>query len=175
MKNGFSLIEVIVVLALITLFASLMAGQFSRTRILLEESLSVLTSDIQIAKSRSISSTKYGGLIRCGYGIRYVDANRYSIYVGPNAATTNCASINRNYSSSEDEITETKSLNDQRVEFAFSFNDIFFEPPHPKTYLNNDSALTAPPLTITVKKKGGTCPNDCKSIRIYTSGKLEAI
>ena len=144
---------------------------FSRTRLDLNETANALASNIRNAQAQAASSVNYGGAIRCGYGIRYTDASSYAVYAGPSAASADCAAQNRNFGA-EDTIISAKNFLDARVEFKNSFNDIFFEPPDPKTYLNNISTLGISE-TITIGSKNGSCPSSCKTITVYTSGKID--
>ncbi len=172
-NKGFSLVEVIVVAALIGFLSTLLLINFSRTRVNLTESMNAFGGDIRDAQSRTVSSTKFAGYIPCGYGITYIDSTHYALYAGPNAATTTCSTINRNYSSGQDSIVYTKAIADSRLQFQNSFTDIFFEPPDPKTYINNNASLASSPQNIVITKIGGACPGDCQTIRIHTSGKIE--
>ncbi len=171
---GFTLIELLVVASITGIITTLMITTFQRSRVDLNESVSVFTADLRAAQSKALASTKYdsgsGLKIRCGYGIHYISLNSYSIYTGPDASLTNCKSLNRNLDGG-DAIVAAKIFGDSKVEFKTTFNDIFWEPPHPYTYLNNSSASAS--ITITIGKKGGTCPQDCKTINVSTSGKIE--
>ena len=169
---GFTLIELAVVAGITGFIASFVIINFSRGRLDLNETTNILVSDIRAAQTEAVSSVKYGGAIRCGYGIRYISLTSYAIYAGPDAAPpTSCAAQNRNFGA-EDTDVSTKNFIDSRAEFKNSFNDVFFEPPDPKTYLNNNSALGLSQI-ITIGKKGGTCPQACKTITIHTSGKID--
>lgn len=170
-SKGFTLIEILVVAAIAGFMATTIIINFSKTRLDLNETANALVSDIRNAQSRAASSVKYGGAIRCGYGIRYVSVASYAVFVGPSAASVDCAAQNRNFGA-EDTDFSTKNFLDTRVEFKSSFNDIFFEPPDPKTYLNNNATLGLN-QTITIGNKNGSCPSNCKTITIYTSGKID--
>lgn len=169
--KGFTLIEILVVAAIAGFMATTIIINFSRARLDLAETAGILVSDIRNAQLQAASSVKYGGVLRCGYGIRYIDTVSYAVYVGPSTASTDCTVQNRNFGA-EDTIISTKNFLDTRVEFKNSFNDIFFEPPDPKTYLNNNAALGLS-QTITIGKINGACPSNCKTITVYTSGKID--
>ena len=176
-KNlGFTLIELLVVASIAGIITTFMLISFQRTRVNLSESTSIIISNIRSAQSKSNASTKYndgsgtGLVIRCGYGVHYENNTSFSIYTGPNATINNCSAQNRNFDGNDFKITLI-TLPDSRVEFKNSFNDIFFEPPSPTTYINNSSSAAL--LTITIGKKGGICPEDCKNINVSTSGKIE--
>lgn len=173
-RAGFTLIEILVVAAIASFMATTIIINFSRARLDLNETANALVSDIRDAQSKAASSVKSGGAIRCGYGIRYINAASYAVFVGPSAASVDCAAQNRNFGAEDADIS-TKNFLDTRVEFKSSFNDIFFEPPDPKTYINNDAALNRvpPSETITIGKKNSACPSNCKTITIYTSGKID--
>lgn len=174
--KGFTLVEVLVVAAITGFISTFMLLNFQRSRIDLTLSTNEVIGSLRSAQTRSLASTQYdtgtGSKIRCGYGIHYINPASYAMYVGPDAASVDCSTLNKNYDGA-DSIIQTNIFTDARVEFKSPFNDIFFEPPDPKTYLNNDSTLGLPPQAITLGKIGGTCPNDCKTINVYTSGKIQ--
>src|SRR3989344_3419397 len=171
--RGFTLVEAVVVAGIIAFMATSIIINFSRSRVRLEESTGFLTSQIRIAQTEAVSSTKYNNLNRCGYGIHYIDATHFALYAGPDSSTTTCAATNRNFQSNEDALLATQTFQDSRIQFMSSFLDFYFEPPDPKTYLNNNSALNQAPLTITIGLAGTTCPTNCKTVYIYPSGKID--
>src|SRR3989344_7472339 len=161
MKNslGFTLIEVAVVAAITIFISTFMLLTFQRTRLDLNQSSSVFIADLRSVQAKALSSAKYdsgsGLKIRCGYGIHYVSVTSYSIYTGPNASTNTCSSLNRNLGGADTTIA-TKTFGDAKIEFKAVFNDIFWEPPHPYTFINNSSVSAS--INITIGKKGGICP-----------------
>jgi len=174
-RTGFTLIELLVVATITMVISTLMLLNFQRTRVDLTESSSLVMADLRVTQSKAIASTKYdsgsGVKIRCGFGVHYISLTSYSIYTGPDASSNNCKSLNRNLDGADTTIT-TKNFGDTKIEFKTPFfSDIFWEPPHPYTYINNSSASAS--ITITIGKKGGTCPQDCKTINVSTSGKIE--
>ena len=175
-NNGFTLIEVLVVAAITGFVATFMLINFQKSRIDMTLTANEFVTGLRSAQSKAFASARYdtgtGLKTRCGYGVHYISPTSYAMYVGPDAALVNCSTLNKNYDGA-DSIISTNVFIDARVEFKSSFNDIFFEPPDPKTYLNNDSALGLPPQVITIGKIGDTCPNNCKTINVYTSGKIE--
>ena len=177
MNKGFTLIEVAVVAVITGVITSFMLLNFQRSRIDLTLSTNEFIGNLRAAQARALASARYdsgsGPKIRCGYGIRYINSTSYSTYAGPDASSVDCTTLNRNYDVATDTIIMTRVFTDIRIEFKSSFNDIFFEPPDPKTYINNDSSLALPPMTISIGKIGGTCPSDCRNIYVYTSGKIE--
>lgn len=175
-KSGFTLVEVAVVATITGIITAAMILNFQRSRIDLTLSANEFIENVRSAQSRALASARYnsgmGPKIRCGYGIRYVSPTSYSMYVGPDSSSVDCSTLDRNYDGT-DTIIMTRVFTDARVEFKSPFNDIFYEPPDPKTYINNDPSLTLPPQAITIGKTGGTCPNDCRTTNVYTSGKIE--
>ncbi|MEK9158291.1 MAG: type II secretion system protein [Patescibacteria group bacterium] len=172
-QSGFSLVEMAVVASIIGILSTALITSFSRTRIDMEQSSSLVVATIRDAQTRAIASRVYAGYNPCGYGIHYVSPTQIAIYVGPNAGTTNCAGINKNYDEAEDTLLNYITLADTRVEIKSAFEDIFFLPPDPKTYLNNDASLNQAPLTIQVGVPGEACSSDCRTISVYSSGKIE--
>lgn len=175
-RSGFTLVEVAVVAAITGFITTFMLLNFQRSRIDLTLTTNEVIGSLRAAQNRAFASARYdtgaGSKIRCGYGIHYINPTSYVMYVGPDSASVNCSALNKNYDGT-DTIILTSVFTDSRVEFKSPFNDIFFEPPDPKTYINNDSTLGLPPQAITLGKIGGTCPSDCKTINVYTSGTIQ--
>ena len=207
---GFTLIEILVVASLIAYVTTLVIRNFTASRLNLERVANVLISDIRLAQQLALSSAQYQGLSdpvprnRCGYGITNKpndssDPNnnrKYSIYAGPptldaGGQPVNCASPQ--YQQSQDTPFYKSVILDSRIEFETSprFDDIFFKPPGPTTYIGNSSTPSNPanPSTywqqIIIKKNdtpktggpsSGACsrgsPN-CIYICIYYSGRVE--
>lgn len=176
MSKGFTLVEIAVVAAITGVITAFMLVNFQRSRIDLTLTANEFIGSLRLAQTRALASARYdtgtGLKIRCGYGIHYINQTSYAIYVGPDAGSVSCSALNKNYDGA-DSIILTSVFIDTRVEFKSPFNDIFFEPPDPKTYINNDSTLGLPPQAMTLGKIGGTCPADCKTINVYTSGKIQ--
>lgn len=172
-QAGFSLVEMAVVATIIGILSTSIITSFSRNRIDIDQNSNLLMSTLRDAQTRAIASRVYSGYNPCGYGIHYISSTQIAIYVGPDANTTDCSSINKNYSAGEDTLILYQSFGDSRIHIKSSFDDIFFQPPDPKTYINNDSSLNQAPASIQVGVIGTACPQDCKTIYIYPSGKIE--
>ena len=176
MSKGFTLVEVLVVAAITGFITTFMLANFQRSRIDLTLAANEFVENLRSAQTRALASARYdtgtGLRVRCGYGIHYISPGSYAMYTGPDASSVDCLTLNRNLDGADSTVL-TKVFTDARVEFKSSFNDIFFEPPDPKTYINNESTIGLPPQAITIGKIGGVCPNDCKTINVYTSGKIQ--
>lgn len=171
--SGFTLFEVVIVTGIVAFFSIIVITNFSRTRLNLNEPVNLFIGDIRSIQAKAVSGARYSGYNPCGYGVTYIGPNQYALYAGPNAGSTDCATANRNYQLGQDSITLTRTFYDTRIRFGSSFNDIFFEPPDPKTFINNDSSPSRPSEDIVIQRAGGSCPTDCKTVKIYTSGKIE--
>ncbi len=173
--RGFTLIEVLIVASITGLIASFLVLSFSRTRGDMDRVASSIAANIRNAQARAVASTPYSGLVRCGFGIRYVDATHYMLFAGPGSAGADCSTLNRLYGS-DDTAIETVSLADPNVVFGDTFSEIFFEPPDPKTYLNGDNSPSAQPANIKLIPASGACTGtSCKSICVYRSGRIEIV
>ncbi len=175
--NGFTLVEVLVVTAIIaTLSVALFFnfGTTARNRTARVQVASVIVSDIRRAQSMALAGTRFNGNVFCGYGIHYVDHVTYLIYAGANEGLPMCQNANHNYQTGIDSVVQTQKLINQNMEFRSSFSDIFFESPDPKTYINNSALLTDPQVTINVQRVGqANCGGQsCTKIEIYTSGQI---
>ena len=173
---GFTLIEVLVVGAIIAFLSTTLILNFSQTKINIEQGANLVMAIIREAQSKTVSSTVYNNYNPCGYGVHYISSTQLAIYVGPNASIANpsCTAMDKRYDSNRDTIIKTQTFTDLRTEIKSSFNDIFFLPPDPKTYLNNNASLSGSPINIQIGIIGTACPTDCRTISIYPSGKIES-
>lgn len=177
--SGFTLIEVVVVASIIMLMSGFLIANLSKTRVNLDQTLNLMIADIRDAQSRAVSSDKSSGKFRCGYGIRYVSGSEYRLYAGPDASLVTCSTQNRNYALADGDVDiRTIPLRDKgSVQITVSFPDIFFEPPDPKTYVNNSAVLSAAPGQIKLSIQGANCavnPDQCRIICVYTSGRIDS-
>ena len=172
-EAGFTLIEMAVVATIIGIMSTAIIIAFARNRVDIDQSANLVMSAIRNAQTKAVASTIFNGFNPCGYGFHYVSPTSFAIYVGPDAATTTCSTINKNYQSNEDAILQIQNFIDGRVEFKSAFNDIYFQPPDPKTYLNNDATLNQAPIGILIGIVGTNCPTNCRTIYVYPSGEIE--
>ena len=181
MNKGFTLIEVLIVAAITGFITTFLLLNFSRLRINLDEELSTFISRVRIAQTKAASSVRFNNSIRCGYGVRYISNQSYAIYTGENASTLNCSARNKDYDPTggpdNDANIEVVNFSNQKVELKTVFRAIYFEPPDPRTYIiDSGGAVHNEPnysLSITMGKVGGTCPQDCKTVNVFTSGRIE--
>jgi prepilin-type N-terminal cleavage/methylation domain-containing protein len=175
---GFTLVEVLVATAIIAILSVALLfnfGNTARNRTARSQVASVVVSDIRRAQSMALSGARFGGNAVCGYGIHYVNHTSYLLYAGANEGLPRCQDANHNYQTGVDSLVENRALINSNMEFRSSFSDIFFEPPDPKTYINNSASLTDPPATIVIQRTGQTAcgiPQTCAQIDVYTSGQI---
>ena len=184
MNKGFTLIEVLIVAAITGFIITFLLINFSRTRINFAEETNAFKSKVRIAQTKAVSSARFNNSIRCGYGVRYITNQSYAIYVGENASALDCATQNKDDDptggADNDADFEIINFADLKVEFKTVFRAVYFEPPDPKTFIIDSGGtvhdVNDEPnygLGITIGKIGGTCPQDCKTIDVFTSGKIE--
>ncbi len=181
-QKGFTLVEVIVVAALMGFMSLVLIRNFGQSRLDLNEAANIVLADVRAMQTKVISGTQYSNQIRCGYGLERNSTTTYRLYAGPtpSANNTNCTSYDRNYNSSgaigsRDVQIELKNLKDNnRLEFKTTFNDIYFEPIEPKVFINSSFVLTNPAERITIGIIGQACTaTNCRSICVYPSGRVE--
>ncbi len=170
--RGFTLIEVVVYASLVGIFSVIllinMQGAQTNSSVL-ERASSAIISDFRRAQLMTISGLTFQGNPVCGYGIHYLGPNSYLIYAGGEAV---CSTANRNYNASDFDIQTIKII-EGNVKFKSSFADVFFEPPDPKTFIDNSFSLSAPPLPISVGFENQNCPSGCKTVNVFPSGKID--
>mgnify|MGYP001576195641 CR=1 FL=1 len=176
-QKGFTLVEVIVVVGIVGLLSSFLSSQFGRSRVDFDQAVNAVIANVRQAQLWASSGRLHSSAYRCGYGIHVVSGTQYMIYAGP-IATANCSTDNRNYDGvARDTVVTTFSLTNSPFFIATPFApDIFFEPPNPVTYINNQSTTSTPPARIIVNKTGANCntnPLQCRAICVYRSGKIQ--
>lgn len=181
-NRGFTLLEVLIIAGITGFITTFLLINFSRTRINFAEETNTFASKFRIAQTRAISSARLNNSIRCGYGVRYINNQSYAIYAGESTNTFDCSTQNKDYNPTEgnpntDTNIETINFVNSRVEFKTAFRAVYFEPPDPKTFIIDSGGIVHNEpnysLSIVIGELGGTCPQNCKTINIFTSGKIE--
>src|SRR3989338_14201 len=170
---GFTIVEMLVVMLLVGIFSAILIANFQgafTNAVILERAALGVISNIRRAQSLSIAGVAYQSNPVCGYGIHYTNNETYLIYAG---GENICSTSNKNYQSGNDYSYQQVKIIEKNVEFKSSFNDVFFVPPDPKTYINNSFSLSASPLAISIGFKGLSCPAYCKTISVFPSGKID--
>ncbi len=181
-QSGFTLIEVLIVAAIIAAMSGFLLMNFGTSRVNLTAAANQLIAQVRDVQSRAVEGYRSDGSIRCGFGIMpdNGDRNQFFMYQGPAASTIDCATLDRNYDSGQDTIVSQLRLADPGLEFkdaesGIIFYNVFFEPPDPKTYINNNAALATMPARLLFGVRGSACakPSDCRAVCIYPSGRIQ--
>lgn len=190
--GGFTLVEVLIVMTIIGFLSIMLFFNFRSSNSNLtarNQTTAAVVADIRRAQTMATNSTLFQGQIVCGYGVHYIAGNNnYLIYARQKPAGGSCtASGNRNYNQGSigysDAIVQNIFLANPNMELqptckngpniSFNGGDIFFEPPDPKTYLNNDSTLSARTMDIFVRAKTTSgCNAPAAVINITTAGSI---
>lgn len=178
MTKGFTIIELLLVTVIIATFSVVLVLNFRsspRTRVARNQVASVVESDFRRLQSMALAGSRFQGNIVCGFGIHYLNNTSYILYAGVlDGGMLTCQNTNHNYQVGIDLVVETKNIINSNMEIRSSFFDIFFEPPDPKTYINNNPALGGSPVSIDIQLKGqSSCAGQsCTQITIYPSGQI---
>lgn len=171
MKNGFTLVELIVAVFIIGVLSTTMllnyrTGQIESSLI---RSASVLETDIRRAKDLAIASSEFEGAIPCGYGLHYLDSQTYSLYAGRQGGAGSCQSSNHNFESGFDSVYQSAKIIEPRIVFKQNFPDIFFEPPDPAVYVNNNKSIG---VFGTIELCLETDLTRCRTLTVDTAGRI---
>lgn len=179
---GFSLVEMVLVVSILSLFSSYFISNFrssARNATARHQISSVMISNIRKAQSMALSGTQIGGSTVCGFGIHYLSQTSYLIYAKDPNPQGKCVG-NVNYNASSDLTIETQTVANPNFMIQWSpgmgnRDDIFFEPPDPKTYIDNqDISQNNNPAVISVVLNGNSCPGaNCTTVTVYKSGKID--
>lgn len=161
-KRGFTLVEVLVVIAIITIISGVMVVNFRQSEqgSKLQRSAQQTIQGIRKAQNMALSSMEHEGQVYDYYGV-YFDKqnmpNSYHIF----------ASDNKVYNAGEE--IETISLESGMVIDSISTGNqlnLTFLPPY--AFVEFNPSITQ--ATITIKNEGGSCPQDCKYIKVNDKG-----
>ncbi|MDD5032767.1 MAG: prepilin-type N-terminal cleavage/methylation domain-containing protein [Candidatus Pacebacteria bacterium] len=138
LRIGFTLIELMVVVSVITIITAIIAANYKEgeKKYNLSQAAQRLASDIRRAQNLAISGIDVKEQY-CGYGIIFPSSgDYYSVYadVSPECATSN------NIYDAGDYILETVYLpSGISYQYPPSSFDIFFKPPRPTTFFDGNS------------------------------------
>ncbi len=195
LKNnyGFTMMELVVSIAIMLILGTIMFMNFrssSSGGTALNQVVASVVADVRQAQSMALSGTQYQGQIVCGYGVHYISSlslNNYIIYAKARPGG-GCPTLStRNYAVG-DFIVENIVLPNENFQFksnacpngsdlAFTgvTNDVFYEPPDPKTYIANNPPIFNRDLFITIIKKPdfGGCNGPYTTIKVHSSGSVD--
>lgn len=126
-------------------------------------------SDMRRAQTLAITSHDFQGSTPCGYGIHYLTQRNYSVYVGNIGGAAKCQSSDHNFEAGVDSVFEESKIVESKVVFQDVFPDIFFEPPDPAVYINDDKSVGA---SIIIKLCLETDPAKCLNLTVDTAGRI---
>ncbi len=163
-QQGFSLTEMLVVIAIIVIISGFLVVNFRKgaENSNLQRSAQQMVQAIRKAQNMALSSKKVGNPpeIFSYYGVHF---NKQSM---PNSCYV-FAGNNKTYDSGEE--IETITLEKGIIVDSLSTGsqlDATFSPPQAFVGFNP----TTSSATVTIKKEGGTCPQDCRYIKINDTG-----
>ena len=170
-EKGFTLIEVLIVsfIAGFLSVAILFNYRSGQDQASLTRSAAAFESEIRRAQDLAVTSADFSGATPCGYGINYIDNKTYRIYVGQLGGATNCQSSDHNYQSGTDSVYQQLKVIEAGVVFKNSFSDVFFEPPDPATYINNNKLVGVSVMIQLCLEKD---LNICRDVIIDTAGRI---
>ena len=176
MRNGFTLVEIIVVIFIISIFTSITLLNYRRmeAQYALERAAHKLAQDLRRAQEMAMSTREITSgaelIVPTGYGIHFNrDAwpNYYCLF----------ASLDHNrqrgegrYQDLEPQIFLERGVRIANLQPATSFS-ILFTPPNPTTWINGRSAGSQAIITISLEVD----PTKTKNIRVNNAGLIEII
>ncbi len=163
--NAFTLVELMVVIALISLFSILTMANYRSgdSQLKLQRSSYKLAQDIGRAEEMAISAKSFQGIIPGGYGIYFnlIQPNQYILFADKDGG--------KDYDVGEAVETfnfeNTVSLQ-ALVPSAGNSLAIIFSPPDPTISFSPDSAV----VSVTIKATGLTMPGSQKTIQVNKVG-----
>ena len=179
MSRGFSIIELLLITVIIATFSVVLILSFGfppSSQTARYQTASVVASEVRRVQSMALAGSRFQGNTVCGYGIHYIDNTTYLIYAGVlDGGAVKCKDANHNYQAGIDLDVERKILINSRMEMRTTFLDFFFESPDPKTYINNNSSLIGPSISITIQLKNqqNCARKSCAHVTVYPSGQID--
>lgn len=178
LKNnaGFTLFELLVVIFIIGILTTTMIISWRRGArgTTLNRAAQTIVQNIRKAQNMAIASTEFQGEVPLGgYGLRFrrVDLTFYILFA------------DKDNDKAYDEGEKIEELNLEKgieIDTLFSGQDtprerpvihIVFTPPDPFTTITPPTGV-ANVAIIRIRNKGGTCPQDCRDIKLTDTGQV---
>lgn len=171
LNKGFTLIEVLVAVFIIGTLSAAMLFSFGKGQegAMLTRAAAALESDIRRAQILAVTSRDFEGSPPCGYGVHYLAQRTYSVYAGKLGGVASCQSSDHNYQAGTDSVFEESRIIENKVIFRDVFSDIFFEPPDPVVYINNNKGVG---VSTAIELCLETDLTDCRIIMVDTAGRI---
>ena len=170
-SKGFTLIELAISIFIVGVLSAtiLLNYRGGQSEAFLTRASATFETDIRRTQNLAVASSEFEGSIPCGYGLHYVDNRNYRLYAGRLGGAPNCQSSDRNFQSGLDLVYQEIKVIEPRVVFRSAFPDIFFEPPDPTTYLNNNRSVGASTAVEFCLEEDLT---RCRNLIIDTAGRI---
>ncbi len=170
-EKGFTLIEILVISFIVGFLsvAILFNYRNGQDQASLSRVAAAFESDIRKTQNLAVNGADFGGIVPCGYGLYYIDNKTYRIYVGQKVGMQSCQSSNHNYQNGTDSVYQELIIVEPGVIFINSFSDVFFEPPDPATYINNNKSVG---VSVTIQLCLEKDLNICRNVTIDTAGRI---
>jgi len=172
-KNGFTIIEMIVAVAIISIMAVLILANYNqgRSQLSVDGVAQALMVDLRQAQSMALAGAltngKYGG-----YGIYSVSTTQYDLFFNENIENNGCQKDGFEYSNSGSNgllIKRVSLPNNITISFNNNnVNNVFFAPPQPKTCIGNDANNESMTISLTDNSSGAK-----KTITVTKNGVIE--
>lgn len=179
-SEGFTLIEMLVVMAIIAIMSVALILNFresSRTKNTLQRESLAIVAALRQAQSLSVASAKFNNIAPCGYGLHYDPTSKLPIVFFRPKSGGNC-SLARKYDSSVD--LEYSKVRFQSVSVEIKapiFYDVYFQPPDPKTYINDVDpyifGAVGTDVIIGFSDRACSSSPNCRKISVYPTGRIE--
>jgi len=182
-SEGFSLVEILVVTTIIVILSTLMVFNFrssSTNTTSRHQVASVIVADIRELQARALAGISATGTIVCGYGIHFVNSQSYLTFTRQPDPVLCSKTDDRKFGAGNDQVLDTKIVGNPNFAIqttsGWDNSDIYFEPPDPTTYINNEKTVAGniePSETILIVRSNDPSDLSSSTITVYASGKID--
>lgn len=175
MKNGFTLIEILVVVSIIAIFTTILSVSFleGRQQFALQRVAHKIIQDLRRAQEMTMSSKREtcpGEETANGFGIHFEKSSPNSYFL-----FANCDESYSYDKNSDDQILENIDLEKGTKIFSLSSSSlsIAFAPPSPITYVNGSLGLKPGDLLAQIVISLESDTSKIKTIKVNKAGLIE--
>ncbi|TSC91786.1 MAG: hypothetical protein CEN90_250 [Parcubacteria group bacterium Licking1014_17] len=184
-QSGFTLVEMITTMAIMTLLMTLIFFNFrdaGKNKSARHQIANKLMADLRQAQSFALAGSPYLGDFMCGYGIHFSDKTVYVMYA-KKPMSGSCAGINRNFDNG-DPVVDTIIISNKNFEVIDPTGnkpaDVFYEPPNPTIFIDNDPAIAEERYFISPVFKSVNCASaadagECSALIISNGGTMQLL